>query len=123
MTAQAQAEDRRAQIQAKLTRIGNLVANLAHPNVLSGMFIESGDHRQNNLEDEAHDLLRELLAELSRLSRVEQALRAIAEMKQCRNVPAGATRDLHVYACPHCTARAALSASPEAQTEESTNAG
>lgn len=44
----------------KLTRIGNLVAALAHP---------KDDHRQNDLEDEAHDLLRELGAELTRLSR------------------------------------------------------
>jgi len=39
----------------KLSRIGNIIANLAHPH---------GDHRQNELEDEAHDLLRELRADL-----------------------------------------------------------
>lgn len=37
--------------QEKLTRLGNLVANLAHP---------KGDCLENELEDEAHDLIREL---------------------------------------------------------------
>lgn len=37
--------------QEKLSRLGNLVANLAHQN---------GDHCENELEDEAHDLIREL---------------------------------------------------------------
>jgi hypothetical protein len=40
----------------KLQRLYSLVANLAHPR---------GDHRENPLEDEAHDLIREIRAALA----------------------------------------------------------
>lgn len=49
-----------------LDRLYNLVANLAHPR---------GDHKQNVLEDEAHDIIRELRGYLN----VERAARDSAE--------------------------------------------
>ena len=42
--------DEAKDVIAKLQRVGNIVAALAHPN---------DDHCDNELEDEAHDLLRE----------------------------------------------------------------
>ncbi len=45
----------RARLLALVERVGNVVANLAHP---------EGDHCENLLEDEAHDLFRELRAAL-----------------------------------------------------------
>src|ERR1043165_2690425 len=50
------ADPLRARLTA-LERLYHLVATLAHP---------KGDHRQNALEDEAHDIIRELRAALLR---------------------------------------------------------
>ena len=62
---------------AKIQRVGNLVADLAHPR---------GDHRQNDSEDEAHDLLRELREMVSAHARQQEGLR---ELIAARKFPDG----------------------------------
>lgn len=47
-------------------------------------------------------------AEKLRRLAYEHALTTIAGMRQCRNVPAGPTRDLHTFVCPYCVARDVL---------------
>ena len=47
-----------------LSRLGNLIANLAHP---------KGDHRENALEDEAHDIVRELRSAIATLTQAKAA--------------------------------------------------
>ena len=49
--AKQRAYMQRPEVRAKWQRLYNLVANLAHP---------KGDHLANDLEDEAHDLIRKL---------------------------------------------------------------
>jgi multidrug efflux pump subunit AcrA (membrane-fusion protein) len=59
-------------LQAIRQQLYNLVSNLAHP---------SGDHRENPLEDEAHDLLRDMgdhfTAQAQALERLTAELRSV----------------------------------------------
>jgi hypothetical protein len=65
---------------ARWQRLYNLVAHLAHP---------KGDHRTNELEDEAHDLIRELRDTTALLARVRELEQARDELRAILTDAAG----------------------------------